>query len=72
MATKPNNLKVIYTPLHGVGAETFIKVFEKSGFKATNSCQRTSKPDPDFPTTAFPNPEEAGAIDMALGICKRK
>ena len=70
LATKPNNLKVIYTPLHGVGAETFIKVFEKSGFKAPIVVSEQVKPDPDFPTTAFPNPEEAGAIDMALAYAK--
>jgi phosphomannomutase len=70
LATKPNDLKVIYTPLHGVGAETFIKVFEKSGFKAPIVVKEQVKPDPDFPTTAFPNPEEAGAIDMALAYAK--
>jgi phosphomannomutase len=70
LATKPNNLKVVYTPLHGVGAETFIKVFEKSGFKTPIVVNEQVKPDPDFPTTAFPNPEEAGAIDMALAYAK--
>jgi phosphomannomutase len=70
LATKPNDLKVIYTPLHGVGAETFIKVFEKSGFNAPIVVKEQVKPDPDFPTTAFPNPEEAGAIDMALAYAK--
>jgi phosphomannomutase len=70
LATKPNNLKVVYTPLHGVGAETFIKVFEKSGFKAPIVVKEQVTPDPDFPTTAFPNPEEAGAIDLALGYAK--
>jgi phosphomannomutase len=70
LATKPNNLKVVYTPLHGVGAETFIKVFEKSGFKAPIVVKEQVTPDPDFPTTAFPNPEEAGAIDLALAYAK--
>jgi phosphomannomutase len=70
LATKPNNLKVVYTPLHGVGAETFINVFEKSGFKAPIVVKEQVTPDPDFPTTAFPNPEEAGAIDLALGYAK--
>ena len=70
LATKPNSLKVIYTPLHGVGAETFIKVFEQSGFRSPIVVKEQVKPDPDFPTTAFPNPEEAGAIDMALAYAK--
>jgi phosphomannomutase len=70
LATKPNNLKVVYTPLHGVGAETFIKVFEKSGFNDPIIVKEQASPDPDFPTTAFPNPEEAGAIDIALAYAK--
>jgi phosphomannomutase len=71
LATKPNNLKVIYTPLHGVGAETFIKVFQKSNYNSPIVVEEQVKPDPDFPTTPFPNPEEAGAIDLALSYAQR-
>jgi phosphomannomutase len=70
LATMPNNLRIVYTPLHGVGAETFIKVFEKSNFEPPIIVKEQVKPDPDFPTTAFPNPEEAGAIDLALSYAK--
>ncbi len=68
----PNQLKIVYTALHGVGAETFLKVFEKAGFAHPILVKEQEKPDPDFPTTPFPNPEEAGAIDLALDYASRE
>ncbi len=68
----PNKLKIVYTALHGVGAETFLKVFEKAGFAHPILVKEQEKPDPDFPTTPFPNPEEAGAIDLALDYASRE
>ncbi len=68
----PNQLKIIYTALHGVGAETFLQVFEKAGFAHPIVVKEQEKPDPDFPTTPFPNPEEDGAIDLALDYAKRE
>ena len=68
----PNQLKIVYTALHGVGAETFLKVFEKAGFAHPILVKEQQKPDPDFPTTPFPNPEEAGAIDLALDYASRE
>ena len=68
----PNQLKIVYTALHGVGAETFLKVFEKAGFAHPILVKEQEKPNPDFPTTPFPNPEEAGAIDLALDYAKRE
>lgn len=70
LAVAPNNLNVIYTPLHGVGAETLIKVFEKAKFKSPVLVKEQVEPDPDFPTTLFPNPEEIGVMDMALAYAK--
>ncbi|NBU93302.1 MAG: phospho-sugar mutase [Actinobacteria bacterium] len=68
----PNQLKIVYTALHGVGAETFLKVFQKAGFAKPILVSEQEKPDPDFPTTPFPNPEESGAIDLALDYAKRE
>ena len=68
----PNQLKIVYTALHGVGAETFLKVFNSAGFPNLIVVKEQEKPDPDFPTTPFPNPEEAGAIDLALDYAKRE
>jgi phosphomannomutase len=68
----PNQLKIVYTALHGVGAETFLKVFNSTGFSNLIVVKEQEKPDPDFPTTPFPNPEEAGAIDLAIDYAKRE
>ena len=68
----PNQLKIVYTALHGVGAETFLKVFNSTGFSNLIVVKEQEKPDPDFPTTPFPNPEEAGAIDLAIEYAKRE
>ena len=68
----PNQLKIVYTALHGVGAETFLKVFNSAGFSNLLVVKEQEKPDPDFPTTPFPNPEEAGAIDLAIDYAKRE
>ena len=66
LATKPGDLKIVYTALHGVGTETLERVFQAAGFSSPILVQAQAQPDPDFPTLAFPNPEEPGAIDLAL------
>lgn len=66
LAKNPGNLKIVYTAMHGVGTETLTKVFVKAGFPAPILVSAQAQPDPDFPTVAFPNPEEPGAIDLAL------
>ncbi|CAB4822931.1 unannotated protein [freshwater metagenome] len=66
LAKRPGNLKIVYTAMHGVGTETLQHVFHKAGFSQPILVDAQAKPDPDFPTVAFPNPEEPGAIDLAL------
>ena len=66
LATNPGTLKIVYTAMHGVGTETLQRVFHKAGFLAPVLVHAQAAPDPDFPTVAFPNPEEPGAIDLAL------
>ncbi|MDA2962396.1 MAG: phospho-sugar mutase [Actinomycetota bacterium] len=66
IASKPGELKIVYTAMHGVGTKTLLKVFERAGFPAPILVDAQAQPDPDFPTLAFPNPEEPGAIDLAL------
>ena len=63
----PRDLSVVYTPLHGVGAGPAVQVLETAGFDAPYVVESQEQPDPDFPTVAFPNPEEPGAMDAALG-----
>jgi phosphomannomutase len=66
LAPRPGSLKIVYTAMHGVGTETLESVFRKAGFPDLILVTEQAKPDPDFPTVAFPNPEEPGAIDLAL------
>ena len=66
IATKPGTLKIVYSAMHGVGTQTLQQVFAAAGFAAPILVAAQAQPDPDFPTVAFPNPEEPGAIDLAL------
>ena len=70
LATKPGSLRIVYTAMHGVGTETLQRVFQKAGFASPILVEAQAAPDPDFPTVAFPNPEEPGAIDLALETAK--
>jgi phosphomannomutase len=62
----PRDLRVVHTSLHGVGHGTVHAAFVRAGFAAPIPVDEQAVPDPDFPTVAFPNPEEKGAIDLAL------
>jgi len=66
IAKTPGNLKIVYTAMHGVGTETLLRVFHKAGFPSPILVEAQAQPDPNFPTVSFPNPEEPGAIDLAL------
>ena len=71
LASNPKPLRVVYSPLHGVGKEVFLKVVERAGFEAPLVVNEQAEPDPDFPTVAFPNPEEPGAIDLSLALARK-
>jgi len=58
--------RVVYTPMHGVGGTVFNAVLSAAGLPEPIMVVEQSEPDPDFPTVAFPNPEEPGALDLAL------
>ena len=66
----PGNLKIVYTAMHGVGTETIEAVFKKANYQPLILVSEQCTPDPDFPTVAFPNPEEPGAIDLSLAKAK--
>jgi phosphomannomutase len=63
-------LKVAYTAMHGVGAETTRAVFAAAGFGPPASVPEQDAPDPRFPTVAFPNPEEPGAVDLLVALAE--
>ncbi len=67
----PRDLDLVYTPLHGVGGTSVVQVLETAGFAAPRVVTEQEQPDPAFPTVAFPNPEEPGAMDLALALAER-
>lgn len=66
----PTELRVVLTPLHGVGGHTAERVLRGAGFEDLHIVPEQALPDPEFPTVAFPNPEEPGAIDLALALAE--
>ena len=66
LAPRPGDIKIVYTAMHGVGTEVVQRVFNHAGFATLILVDEQCSPDPDFPTVAFPNPEEPGAIDLAI------
>ena len=68
----PRDLDLVYTPLHGVGGTTVLRVLEAAGFREPAVVTQQEQPDPDFPTVAFPNPEEPGAMDLAMALAEER
>jgi len=64
-------LRFVYTPLHGVAGRLALRAFEQAGFAAPDVVDAQFEPDPDFPTVRFPNPEEPGAMDLAIARARR-
>ena len=64
----PRDLRIVYTAMHGVGAPAARAAFDAAGFAPPVEVPEQAEPDPDFPTVAFPNPEEPGALDLALAL----
>ncbi|GAA2079826.1 phospho-sugar mutase [Pseudolysinimonas kribbensis] len=60
----------VYTAMHGVGWQTASAVFAAAGFPPPVSVRAQQDPDPAFPTVSFPNPEEPGALDLAVATAR--
>jgi phosphomannomutase len=65
-------LHLVHTALHGVGTEVVRRVFTAAGFRRIESVPQQELPDADFPTVGFPNPEEPGAIDLAIQLAAER
>lgn len=64
-------IRIVHTAMHGVGSSTALAALAQAGFTDVVSVEAQRLPDPDFPTVSFPNPEEPGAIDMALDLARQ-
>lgn len=64
-------LKIVLTAMHGVGAAIAVRTLAAAGFDDVTPVAEQIEPDPDFPTVAFPNPEEPGALDLAMATAAR-
>ena len=67
---KQSDLKIVYTPIHGTGITMVPKVLEAYGFKNVHVVEEQATPDGNFPTVAYPNPEESET--MSIGLAKAK
>lgn len=63
-------VSVAYTALHGVGADLVAEAFTAAGWPVPKMVEAQRAPDPTFPTVAFPNPEEPGAMDMVIDLAR--
>ena len=64
----PRDVRWVYTAMHGVGTATMQRVVTAAGFPSPIVVRQQAQPDPDFPTIPFPNPEEPGAMDLAIAL----
>ena len=64
----PAAVRIAYTPLHGIGLGVLRRVFAAAGLPEPAVVAEQARPDPDFPTAPFPNPEEPGVMDRVIGL----
>jgi phosphomannomutase len=67
----PRDLSIAYTALHGVGESLVRDALAQAGFESVYSVAEQAQPDGTFPTVDFPNPEEAGAMDLVLDLARK-
>ena len=67
---RQKNMKIVFTPIHGTGITLVPKVLQKFGFENVIVVEEQSKPDGNFPTVIYPNPEESDALSLAVKKAK--
>lgn len=67
-----NNIKIVYTPLHGTGNVLVQRILKEIGFTNVYIVKEQELPDGDFPTVSYPNPEDPNAFKLALNLAKEK
>ena len=70
-ATVDPGLRIVYTPMHGVGWRYMRELLAEAGYRDVHPVDEQAEPDGHFPTLPFPNPEEPGAMDLALALARR-
>ena len=74
--SRPNpqtsDFRIVYTPLHGVGARILNRLCAQAHHSGIITVPEQAEPDGRFPTVSFPNPEEPGALDLAIGLAKEE
>ena len=69
--TDRENIKIVFTSLHGTSSTIMPRVFEKIGYKNVLYVQEQMEPDGNFPTVESPNPEEKEALSLGLDLAKQ-
>ena len=67
-----NEFPIVYTPMHGVGGDEVTTALARAGFGRVLPVRQQMEPDATFPTVSFPNPEEPGALDLALALADER
>lgn len=70
-SARGKGLRIVYTPMHGVGGYLARRVFDQAGFSQVAFVSEQEHPDPEFPTVLFPNPEEKGAMDLSFALGRK-
>ena len=65
-----NNLKIVYTPLHGTGKKLATRILDELGFANVHIVKEQAEPNGDFPTVKYPNPEDPASFELALKLAK--
>jgi phosphoglucomutase len=68
---KQHDLKIVYTSIHGTGIVLVPEILKRFGFTNVNIVQEQAKPDGNFPTVVYPNPEEAEAMSLGLKLAEQ-